>query len=111
MAAENTVRILDKFYDLDLVVNAYEYDIVYSFFNGFTSNSAIAKSFTEILFRISNLTEISVIDLLESFQNSDELKTSLTLAYYLNSVSNKTVLYGVNTVVSPNNIVQRNIVQ
>lgn len=110
MAIDNTVRILDSFYDLNLAVNASEYEVVYSFFNGFASSPAIAKSFTEILFRISNLTDISVIDLLNSFQGSDELKTSLTLAYYLNSVSNKTVLYGVNNVLTPNQLVSRNII-
>lgn len=29
---DSTVRVFDQFYNLDLVVNASEYDIVYSYF-------------------------------------------------------------------------------
>ena len=109
--ADTTVRIFDQFYNLDLVVNANQYEIVYSFFKGYTSNIATAKSFTQTLFRIANETQINVLDLLQTFEKSDKLKVSLTMAYYLNSVSNQTVLFGVNNVVAPNETVQRNIIQ
>ena len=111
MAVDTTVKIFDQFYDLDLVVNADQYEIVYSFFKGYTSSISTAKSFTSILFLISNQTQINVLELLETFEKSDKLSISLTMAYYLNSVSNKTVMFGVNNVMIPNNTVQRNIVQ
>jgi hypothetical protein len=115
MALDYTVKIFDQFYNLDLVVNASEYEIVYSFFKEYSSDDAVAKSFTDTLFRISNETQIAVLDLLTTFQNtgsdSEKIKISLTMAYYLNSLSNKTVLYGVNQVLVPNNNVQRNIIQ
>jgi hypothetical protein len=106
-----TVRVFDQFYDLDLVVNADEYEVVRSFFTGFTSNEKIARSFTDTIFRISSITQISVMDLLQTFDKSDKLKVSLTMAYYLNSISNKAVLYGVNQVRTPVQSVARNVVQ
>ena len=106
-----TVRVFDQFYQLDLVVGAYEYELVYSFFRGYTDNDRVARSFSDTLFRISNLTQIPVLDLLQTFEGSDALKVSATMAYYLNSVSNKTVLFGVQQVAAPNNAVQRNIIQ
>lgn len=109
--ADTTVRIFDEFYNLDLAVDANQYEIVYSFFKGYTSNIATARSFTQTLFRIANETQINVLDLLQTFEKSDRLKVSLTMAYYLNSVSNQTVLFGVNNVIVPNETVQRNIVQ
>lgn len=106
-----TVRVFDKFYNLDLAVNAEEYEVVRSFFAGYTTSERVARSFTETIFRISNITQIPVMDLLQTFDTSDQLKVSLTMAYYLNSISNKTVLFGVNQVKIPNQAVARNIVQ
>jgi hypothetical protein len=111
MATDTTVRIFDQFYDLDLVVGANQYEVVYSFFKNYTTSIATAKSFTQTLFRIANQTQVNVLDLLQTFEGGDRLKVTLTMAYYLNSVSNQTVLFGVNNVIVPNNSVQRNIIQ
>jgi hypothetical protein len=111
MAVDTTVKIFDQFYNLDLVVNADQYEIVYSFFKEYTSSIATAQSFTTTLFLIANQTQSNVLELLQTFEGSDKLKVSLTMAYYLNSVSNKTVMFGVNNVLVPNNTVQRNILQ
>lgn len=111
----STVRIFDEFYNLDLVVNADQYDVVRAFFTGYTSSPAVAQAFTQTLFRIANETQTNVLDLLQTFQQQgvqpDRLKVSLTMAYYLNETSNKTVLFGVNSVIAPNQNIQRNIVQ
>lgn len=111
MAVDTTVKIFDQFYNLDLVVNADQYEIVYSFFKGYTSSIVTAQSFTTTLFLIANQTQSNVLELLQTFEGSDKLKVSLTMAYYLNSVSNKTVMFGVNNILVPNNTVQRNILQ
>jgi hypothetical protein len=111
MAVDTTVKIFDQFYNLDLVVNADQYEIVYSFFKGYTSSIATAQSFTTTLFLIANQTQSNLLEILQTFECSDKLKVSLTMAYYLNSVSNKTVMFGVNNVLVPNNTVQRNILQ
>lgn len=106
-----TVKVFDQFYNLDLVVSASEYEVVYSFFRGYTDSEKVARSFADTLFRVANVTQISVMDLLQTFEGSDKLKVNLTMAYYLNSISNKTVLFGVNQVRTPNQAVARNIVQ
>ena len=111
IGTDQTVRIFDQFYDLDLVVNADQYEIVLSFFRDYTSNEAIAKSFAQTLFRIANQTQENVLDLLQTFQGGDYIKVSLTMAYYLNSLSNRTVLFGYTNVIQPVESVQRNIVQ
>lgn len=111
MAVDTTVKIFDQFYDLNLVVNADQYEIVYSFFKEYTTSIDTARSFTTTLFLIANQTQSNVLELLQTFEGSDKLKVSLTMAYYLNSVSNKTVMFGVNNVLVPNNTVQRNILQ
>ena len=111
MAVDTTVKIFDQFYNLNLVVNADQYEIVYSFFKEYTSSIATAQSFTTTLFLIANQTQSNVLELLQTFEGSDKLKVSLTMAYYLNSVSNKTVMFGVNNIFVPNNTVQRNILQ
>jgi len=108
---DTTVRIFDEFYNLDLVVNADQYEIVWSFFREYTTNDAIAKSFSQTLFRIANETQINVLDLLQSFEGGDNMKITLTMAYYLNSISNKTVMFGVNNLIRPVQSAQRNVVQ
>jgi len=108
---DQTVQIFDNFYNGKFSVNANEYDIVKSFFAGYTTNSKIASSYSDTLFRISKDSGVDVLTLLDTFQGSDAMKVTLTLAYYLNSASDKTILYGVSSIISPSTIVQRNIVQ
>ena len=108
---DTTVRVFDQFYNTDLIINSNEYDVVYSYFKEYMPSAAVAKSFTETLFRISNLTNVNALDLLATFESGDKMKVVLTMAFYLNSVSNKTVLFGLSNLLAPNNLVQRNIVQ
>jgi len=109
--ADSTLRLFNQFYDLDLVVNANEYEVVLSYFKSKTTQEKTAQSYTENLFRISNQTDIDVLTLLDSFQKSDDMTITAVMAYFLNSFSDKTVMFGVNNVIVPNNGVARNIVQ
>jgi hypothetical protein len=113
MATDSTVSTFDQFYDFKLNVGADQYEVVYSFFQAYTNSVKTAQSFTSTLFAIADKTDINVLDLLETFKTAggDSIKVSLTMAYYLNSINDKTVMYGVNNLLSPNNLVQRNIVQ
>lgn len=111
MATDYTVRIFDQFYALDLVVNAADYEVVYSYFLDYSNNPTTAKYFTEALFRISNVTQVNIMELLKTFQTSSNPDVSRIMAYYLNSVSPKNVLYGVNQVSTPNFVVARNVVE
>lgn len=113
MSEDLTVRVFNQFYNLDLQVNASEYDAVFAYFSNYTSNEKVARAFSETLFRISNITGTNVLDLLQSFEtNADTMQMALTMAYYLNTIDpNKSVLYGVNNVLAPNESTQRNIIQ
>lgn len=111
MAMDQTVRIFNEFYNLNLVVSANEYEIVKSFFDGYTTSKDVAANFTQTLFRISNQTGIDVLTLLDSFQAEDSMKVTLTMAYYLNSFSDKTVMFGINNIITANQPVERNIIQ
>lgn len=112
MANDLTVRVFNNFYNLDLSVGADQYEVVYSFFRARTSSDATARSFTETLFRVSNITDTPVLELLQGMENQNEMQIQLSLAYYLNTLSNtKSVLFGASSVMTPNPKVQRNIIQ
>jgi len=109
---EQTIRIYDSFYSVDLVVGASQYDIVYGYFSSVCDTKNIAKNFTAFLFRIAQETDIDVLTLLEQLQGSaDKLQMNKIMAYYLNGFKSKTSLYGSGIVPRPVQPVSRNIVQ
>jgi hypothetical protein len=111
MANDPTVRVFNNFYNFDLRVGADQYEVVYSYFRSMCSTDGVAKTFAETLFRVSNITQTDVMELLENIQGKTLMEVQLVLAYYLNTLSDtKTVLYGINTPLTPNEKVQRNIV-
>lgn len=107
---DKTVRVFDQFYNFDLVVNADQYEIVYSFFYDLNKSESIAKNFTTILFRIASVTGEDVMKLLEYITGSTNIEVNGILIYYLNSLKSRTTLYGLNVEPSPNQNVQRNVV-
>lgn len=107
---DNTVRVFDQFYNFDLVVNADQYEIIYSFFFDVTKSQSTSKNFTTILFRISAITGEDVMKLLAYINGETSLEVSSIMIYYLNSLKSKTTLYGISTQPIPNESVQRNIV-
>ena len=108
---DQTVRIFDSFYSFDSVVNAIEYDIVYSYFVSVCSTKNIAANFTAVLFRIAQETQIPVINLLDQVKGKKKMEMNQVLAYYLNSFKSKTSLYGISIIPKSNQPVARNIVQ
>jgi hypothetical protein len=111
VANTKTVSLSTSLTDIGIKVDANTYEIVLAFFTGMTTSQKTAKAFTENLYRISQQTEIDVLTLLESFEGTDKMSMTMTMAYYLNSFSNKTVMYGVNNIIQANQPVARNIVQ
>ena len=108
---DQTVRIFDSFYSINLVVNADEYDIVHGYFLSVCESKNIAANFTAVLFRISQETQISVLNLLDQIKGTNKMEMNQTIAYYLNSFKSKTSLYGIAVVPRSNQPVSRNIVQ
>lgn len=108
---DNTVQIFDNFYSTKLVVNASEYDVVFSFFKGTSDNDTIAGNFTSLLFRIAQEGNYNVLDLLEIIKGQpNKLQMNSVLCYYLNTFRSRAALYGVGIIPKPNEAVQRNVV-
>jgi hypothetical protein len=108
---DQTVRIFDNFYNTKLVVNAADFDVVYSYFKGTSNNTKIAANFTALLFRIAQESGVNVIELLEIIKGQpNKLQMNKVICYYLNSFKSKASLYGVGNISKPNESVQRNVV-
>jgi hypothetical protein len=106
---DQTVRIFDEFYNYETVVSAQEYDVVYSFFESVYKDRDAAANFSLILFKVAEQSEIPVMDLLQSLQGKAKPELTLTLAYYLNGDRSKSTLLGLNSPVTPNFYVARNV--
>ena len=110
---DQTVRIYDAFYDIDVTVNAAEFDIVLGFFREVCQTADIAANYTAFLFRVAAESGIPVLDFLEDLQGmkTDSMKINQFLAFYLNKFRPKSSLYGVGSIPRPVIPVARNVVQ
>lgn len=110
-STNQTVYVFDSFYNINLVVNASEYDVVYSYFFGVCDNPNIAANFAAVLFRIAQDGKYNVIDMLETLKGvNNNLQMNATMCYYLNTFKSKASLYGISQIPNPNQAVQRNVV-
>ena len=116
---ENTIQIFDSFYSSTVNVPVNEWDAVYSYFVGVLkgnseseSTKETAKKFATVLFKISQQTGTDIMVFMDYFRTNVETKVQVNseMAYYLNLLKSKTALYGVSTVPTPNQAVQRNII-
>lgn len=107
---DNTVKIYDSFYNFQAVVNANEYDIIYSYFLEVSGSKSIARNFAAFLFRVANVIGEDALVLLDYIKGKSKIQTTALMAYYLNGIKSKTTLYGVSIEPKPNEPVQRNIV-
>lgn len=108
---DQTIRVFDSFYNFELVINSNEYDIVYGYFYEINKDATIAGNFTIFLFRIAQVTGVPAIELLSALEGKTKLEMNQVIAYYLNSFKTRSALYGISSVLRPNEPVQRNIVQ
>jgi len=116
---ENTLEIFDSFYAEPLSVPVNEWDVVNSYFVGVLkgdpnseSTKDTAKKFSSVLFKIAQQTGTDIMVFMDYFRTNVEtsVQVNTEMAYYLNLLKSKTALYGISTVVSPNQAVQRNII-
>ena len=109
---DKTKRIYDKFYNFDVVVNASEYDVIHSYFFDLTKSADVADNFTVMVFRIANLTDTQAMEVFAELKTSrNSLEVNAMMAYYLNNLKTKTSLYGIGVSPTPNQTVQRNVIQ
>jgi len=108
---DETIRIFDTFYDVQVNVNAADFDIVNSYFVSVSETKEIADRFTSFFFRISQEANVSVRELLDSIRGQeDNLQMNKVISYYLNAFKSRTSLYGITNILKPNLSVQRNVV-
>lgn len=108
---DNTVKIFDNFYNINLTVPTNQYDVVRSYFKGVCTSQRTAENFTAFLFRVAQESGIDAIELLENIKGANTtLDLNQTMAYYLNSFKSKTSLYGVAVIPRPVQPVARNVV-
>ena len=106
---DQTTKIFDRFYNYEVDVPSLEYDAVYSFFRSIYGTAEAAGNFTVSLFRVSQQSQIPVMDLLLQIQGQDQAQINLTLAYYLNNIRSLSTLLGINATTTPNYYVARNV--
>jgi hypothetical protein len=106
---DQTVKIFDQFYEYETTVSTEEYDAVYSYFRSIYGTTEAAGNFTVTLFRVANESDIPVMNLLQSLQGKGVPELTVTLAYYLNSLRSPATLLGINSPVTPNYYVARNV--
>jgi len=106
---DQTVQIFDRFYGYQQQVPVDQYDAVLSYFKSVFGSLEAAGNFTVSEFRVSNVTKIPVMDLLQQFQGQSAPQITLTLAYYLNGIRSRSTLLGLNVPTQPNFYVAHNI--
>lgn len=106
---DNSARIQDTFRGFSVNVDANQYDRVFSFFKKRFQADTPAASFTAELFRVADVNQRSVDSLLNEFENSSDKQIPVLLAYYLNTIRNKSTYLGVSARLVPPVGVARNI--
>lgn len=106
---DQTVKIFDNFYNYEVTVPQLEYDAVYSFMRSVFGTAEAAANFTVSVFRISEESDIPVMNLLQEFQDQSAIQLTITLCYYLNNLRSPSTLLGVNVTAVPNFYVARNV--
>lgn len=109
---DRTLRIFDQFYSFNTIVNPDEFDVVNGYFTSIMESKQIANNFTASFFRISQVTGIPALTLLDNIRGANnKLEMNKIICYFLNTLKSKIALYGVSQIPRPNQSVSRNILQ
>lgn len=104
-----SVRVFDNFYGESISVPDNEYDAVNSYFRKVFTTGASAENFTAQIFRISQLSGVPALTLLDQIKDQDEIQLTATIAYLLNGIRSPSTLLGINAVTTPNVWAARNV--
>ena len=106
---DRTVQIFDRFYNYRGGVSAQEFDSVYSYLRSVFNTTSQANNFTTTMFRISDLSGIPIMDLLDEIRGQTAPQVTAIFAFYLNTLQSPTTLLGVKEPTVPNYYVAHNI--
>jgi len=107
---DQSVKIIDKFYERTLTIGANEYDVVLSFFKKYLNSDESAKEFTAALLQIAYDADVPVVSYLEQLEGQNALQLSSTMSYYINNLRSNATLLGVGQIITPNYYAARNVV-
>ena len=106
---DQTVQIFDRFYGYEQTVAVDEYDAVLSYFKSVMGTNEIAGNFAVSVFRVAQLSNTPVMNVLQQFYGKSKPEITITMAYYLNSIRSASTLLGINVPTQPNQYVARNV--
>lgn len=104
-----SARVFNDFSGEPFQVSANEYDAVNSFFRQVFKTGDAAANFTEQVFRISKISNVPALTILQQMQGQDAIRVTTTISYLLNAIRSPTTLLGVNAVSTPNVWAARNV--
>lgn len=108
---DRTIRIFDRFLNVEMEVPVNEFDAVNSYLKEVMNTKTSADTLTTSVFMIAQSNSIPVMDLLaELKQQPGQLELTSTLAFYLNNLRSRATLLGINGSVVPNINAARNVV-
>lgn len=106
-----TVQIFDRFYSYQQSVSSQEYDAVHSYLLSVFGTRSQADNFTTTMFRISSLSGIPVMKLLEDIKGMSQPQITLNFAFYLNTYHSPSAMLGIQATITPNYYIAHNIKQ
>jgi len=106
-----TVQIFDRFNEFTQAVPAQEYDAVRSYLLSVFGTVKQADNFTSTIFRISSVSGIPVMQLLQSIEGMTGPQVTLVFAFYLNTFQSPSTMLGIQATVTPNFYIAHNIKQ
>ena len=76
---DQTIKIFDSFYSVNMVVGANQYDVVHGYFISVCGSTAVANNFTAALFRVAQEIKVDVLELLSQLQGKKEKENNKTM--------------------------------
>ena len=110
VAKEAPSKFIKKDVQVSSGYSSGEYDVVYSFFLKTLDDPTIASVFAMYTFKISRYSRTPVLSIMDTLKNQDKITMTAIIAYYLNSLRSKHVLFGIENVVTPNYHAARNVI-
>ena len=103
------ITTLDPRDGRESTVSNADYDIVLSTLKSHTGEPLISEYFASAIFKVAEVSGLSVDDLLKSIKGQDKESAMRIMVYYLNQLRSRSTLLGVTPVRAPNFYAARNV--
>ena len=109
LSADKTVRIFSQLRGIEIPIPQHEYDLVFSFLRKIYKTNTSASYFTNSLFEISYIYNVSIEELYNSLRGKTNGDIDKEISYYLNTVRHKSTWLGTANIQKPNFYSARNV--